>query len=95
MVAAFAADVFSPGRVHRLFDVGSFSGRALSFRKLLIAVLFTGNFRRDAARDVRRETGVDSRVGAFYARAFDFVGARRISIYLLLLSRRVLQGILG
>ena len=95
MVAAFVVDVFSLRRVHRLFDVGGVSGRALSFRKLLIAVLFTGNFRRDAARDVRRQTRMDSRVDSFHARAFDFVGARRISIYLLLLSRELLQGDVG
>src|SRR5215204_3664677 len=95
MVAAFAADLFRLGRVCRLFDVGGVSRRALCFRELSFAVLFTRNFRRDAARDVRRQTGVDSGMGSLLARAFDFMGARRIPIYLLLLSRRVLQGVLG
>src|SRR5205814_8308730 len=44
---------------------------------------------------VRPETGLVARLAAFFSRAVDSLGAGRISADLLLLSRRILQGVLG
>ena len=99
VVAVVRADFFGIVRVCPLFDLGGVSGRALFLRRrwsaLSVAVLFAGNFRCFPICDVRHKTRVDSRLAAVVARAFDSLCTRRFSFHLLLLSRRVLQGVLG
>src|SRR5271170_7373652 len=98
VVDSAAAGVFGIFRVHHLFDVGGVSGKSLLARnrrrKLSLAVLFTGNFRDVSARVVW-QTFILAGVAGVFAGLFCFVGAGRIPLHLLLLSRRVLQGVLG
>lgn len=98
VVDSAAAGVFGIFRVHHLFDVGGVSGKSLLARnrrrELSLAVLLAGNFRNIPARVVWKAFILADVAGVF-AGLFCFVGAGRISFHLLLLSRRVLQGILG
>jgi len=93
-----AAGFFGIFRVYHLFDVGGVSGKSLLARnrrrELSLAVLFAGNFRDVPARMVW-QTEFLSNVAGVFTGLFCFVGAGRISFHLLLLSRRVLQRILG
>src|SRR5207302_8412366 len=86
-----------PGTVgfHRLLDVGSVPGRALSLGAVPVAVLLAGTFWRCHPQLVRGEAGLVAGVAAVFAGALDSLGAGRIPAHLLLLSGRLLQGILG
>ena len=95
MVAADGFDIYRIVRVCRLFDLGGVSGRSLFIRKLPFAILFAGNFRKFAAQHFWREAGVDSELASFFACAFNSLGSGGFSDDLLLLSRCVLQSILG
>lgn len=92
-------------RIHRLFHVGGISPLFSQWKshllvrgersRLSVAVFLAGNFWNFAACSFRAEAGMVAIVDFFLSRAVDFVGAGRFSFYLLLLSRRVLQGVLG
>src|SRR5208283_5791028 len=84
-----------PGAFHvyRLLDLGSDARTALPLRSISFSLLFTGAVWRSAAILVRHETGVDPGVG--HRRDADSVGAWRVSRDVLLLPRRILQGLLG
>ena len=79
----------------RLLHLGRVSGDSLFFRQLHLAFLFAGTFWCFAAQLVRAKTKLVARVANFFACALNSVGAGRIPPDLLLLSRRVLQSILG
>ncbi len=106
MVAATAFGVSGFLRVHRLLHLGGVSrperhedwrAELLVWRQrreLPLAVLFArilGRFPRTPLENYR----LGGRLGRHSHRRFDFVDSRRISFHLLLLSRRLLQGILG
>jgi hypothetical protein len=80
---------------HRLFHVGRVPRDPLLFWQLHFAVLFAGNFWGLAAQLVWTETQLVASVARFLTGAGCSLGAWRISGDLLLLPRRVLQGILG
>lgn len=84
--------------VHRLFNVGGVSGKSLlarsGRRELSLAILFAGNF-WDFSTRVVWQTFILSDVADFFTGFFCIMGAGRISFHLLLLSRRLLQRILG
>ena len=95
LVGPAAAHVPRTVRVRRLLDVGRFSGQSLRVRAVPVAVLLAAALRRGASRVVRTEARLVARRPAVFARAADPVGARRLPLHLLLLPRRVLQGVLG
>src|SRR5215475_13366087 len=80
---------------YRLLNVGCVSGKRLFLRQLLLAVLFAGNFWRFAAQLVWAKTRLVARLATFLSSAVSSLGACRLSSYLLLLSRRILQSLLG
>ena len=81
--------------VHCLLHLGGVPGESLRVRPLPLPVLFAAALRRQRTRVVRAETGVVARRAPFFRRAPDPLGARRIPVHLLLLPRRLLQGVLG
>ena len=83
------------GHVRGLFDVGGVSGGALSVWAVLIAVLFAGGFWRAGAQLVRTQAALVAGIYAVVAGVADPLGAGRVSLHLLLLSRGVLQSVLG
>src|SRR5436190_1411368 len=100
MVAAVPADVSRLFGLYRLLDVGGLSGpallvRALSLADVLAAYLGGRQPARHPARVARRMAGVDTEVSLRDTCAPDPLGAGRISIHLLLLSRSLLQSLLG
>jgi hypothetical protein len=101
-------DTFTPHlswvfRVYRIFDMGSVSGRALRSRPLPFAYVLAADLggRRPAgfgAFMVRSVAIVAARISAGaadHSRDPDPLGPGRLQVYLLLLPRGVLQGILG
>src|SRR5439155_20900198 len=82
-----------PLRVHPLFTLRGVSRQPLPIRSLSLALLFTRSARRRAARLVWRTAPMDTGVG--HRRHADPLGAGRIPAHLLLLSRSLLQSILG
>src|SRR6266540_1302188 len=81
--------------IHRLFHVGGVSGEELFRWQLHLAILFAGDFRRFIAQLVWAEARVVAELAYLFSRAADSLGASGLSTDLLLLSRRVLQSILG
>src|SRR5712691_4193625 len=94
MVGAAPAGLSGTGDVRRLLDVGGVSRDVLLQGAVSLALLFAVALRR-AARMVWGEAALVSRLAAVVGGAVDLVGARRISLHLLLLPRRVLQSLLG
>src|SRR5207248_1573524 len=80
---------------HCVFNLGGVSGRSLLFRQLCFSVLLAGAFWIFSAQLVRSETKLVAGLVNFFAGASNSLGAGRIPVDLLLLSRRVLQSILG
>ncbi len=78
-----------------LLDLGGVPGTELLFRSLSFAVLFAGDFWRFAAQLVRPETGLVAGLAPLFSGASRPLGAGRFSAHLLLLPRRLLQGVLG
>src|ERR1700730_18020348 len=95
LVAAAAARLPRLVDLHCFLNMGGVSGRLLFFRQLYFSVLFAGTFWCFTAQLVRAKTELVARLVNLFAGAFDSVGTGRISADLLLLSRRVLQGVLG
>ena len=79
----------------RLLGVGGIPGEPLHLRSLSLAVLFTGDLRRLAAQLVWTEAGRVARVAAVLAGAPHPADSRTVPLDVLLLPRRVLQGLLG
>jgi hypothetical protein len=69
-VDATAARFLGIVDLYRLLDLGRISGRALLFRQLYLAVLFTRAFRRLAPQLVWTETRMVAIVGPVFARAW-------------------------
>src|SRR5213595_3286691 len=82
-------------RLSLLLDVGSVPGRALSLGALPVAVLLAGTFWRCHPQLVRSEAGLVAGVAAVFAGTLHSLGAGRVPADLLLLSRRLLQSVLG
>ena len=80
---------------HRLFHVGGVSGKRLLLWQLHLAFLFAGTFWRFAAQLVWTKAIVVAGLAHLFPRILNSLGARRVSTHLLLLSRRVLQSVLG
>ena len=78
-----------------LFDVGCVSRCALFCRQLHFAVLFAGDFWRFTAQLVWCQAGMVAELAYVFASVVGALGARRLSAHLLLLSRRLLQSVLG
>ena len=95
MVGSTAPHLPWPLDLHRLLNVGRFPGNPLLFWELRLAVLFAGNFRQLAPRLVWAEARVVAGMDDFFAGSFNSLGPGRIPPDLLLLSRRLLQGVLG
>ena len=87
------------GDLSGLFDLGGIPGESLlagSKRgELSFSVLFAGVVREFTACDLWAETGLVAFLAFVFAGAPGALGARRISAHLLLLSRRLLQSVLG
>ena len=81
--------------LHRLRDVGRVPGRALHLRAVSLAVLLAGDLRHLAALVVRAVPGLVAGVHPGLAGAADPAHPRRVPLHLLLLPRRLLQGVLG
>src|SRR5438874_4208499 len=95
LVAAAAGRLSRIVDLYCLFDLGGVSGRSLFFRQLHLPLLFAGAFRRFAAQLVWGKTKLVAGLVNLFAGVANSLGAGRISADLLLLSRRVLQSILG
>src|SRR5438445_2610904 len=95
LVDSAAAGLYRAVDFHYLFHVGGISGKELFRWQLHFAVLFAGNFRGFTAQLVRTETRVVAGLAYFLPRVVSSVGTRRISGDVLLLPRRILQGVLG
>src|SRR5262245_58085601 len=95
MVAAATRRLHHPQRLRRLRYVGRVPKRALHVRPVSLALLFTGDLRRLAPRLVRSEALVVAGVRAVFAGADHPAVSGAIPVHLLLLPRRLLQGVLG
>src|SRR4029450_1582067 len=80
---------------HNLFHMGGVPRRALSRGTVPFAILLTGNFRRFTRKLVWSEASLVAGGIALVARAAHSLGSGRFSADLLLLSRRLLQSVLG
>src|SRR3954469_3415781 len=95
MVAAATRRFSDPWRLRRLRDVGGIPECALHVRSLPVAVLFAGDFRRSKDGVVWREARVVAGASAVLAGVDHSAVSGTVPLHVLLLSRRVLQGILG
>src|SRR5215210_6047579 len=95
MVGAAGRHLHDSRRLRRLRDLGSLSEPELLVRPLPVAVLRSRAVREFAARLVRPEAGMVARLAPIFAGAAHPSVPRPLSLHLLLLSRRVLQGLLG
>ena len=90
-------------RFYSLFDLGRVSGRTLYIRAVPVADVFASDMgSRGSATIGTRVVGWVARLDAFvdmvsadHTRGFDPMGAGWISFHLLLLSRSILQSVLG
>src|SRR5579872_5618180 len=83
------------GIVHRVRHVGRLSERPLYIRPVSLAVLFAGDLRQFAARDLRSEAWMVAGLASVLARTHHPALSRTLPRDVLLLSRRVLQGDVG
>src|SRR5947209_4336311 len=95
MVAAATRRIHHLDRLRRLRDVGGIPERALHVWAVSLAILLARDLRRSEDRLVRREAGVVAWATPVLAGADHPPVSRAVSFYVLLLSRRVLQSILG
>ena len=79
MVAPAAAGFSGSLHIHRLRDVGGFSGQSFRVRSVPVAVLFAAALRRQPARVVRAEPGLVAGRASVFGGAADSLGAGRIS----------------
>src|SRR5512132_3058130 len=80
---------------HRLLHVGGVSGKRLFLRQLRLAVLFAGTVWRFATQLVWTETVVVASLAHLFPCALNSLGTGWLPAHLLLLPRRLLQGVLG
>src|SRR5438067_2125598 len=76
-------------------DVGRVSERSLHVRPISVAILFAGDLWRSAHVVVRRKAWVVAGVAPVFPGADHPAVSRPVSFYVLLLSRRILQSVLG
>src|SRR5256885_16984757 len=95
MVAAATRRFHDSRRLRCLRDMGRVSERALHVRSVSLAVLLPGDLWRSADGMVRREARMVARSAAILAGADHSALSRTLPVHVLLLSRRVLQGVLG
>src|SRR6476646_1125966 len=95
MVAAANRRFFDPQRIRRLCDVGRIPKRALHVRPVSVAVLFAGDFWRSEDGVVRGEAWMVAGAAAVFTGADHSAVSGTVPVHVLLLSRRVLQGVLG
>src|SRR5678809_704732 len=95
MVAPATRRFHHPRRLRRLRDMGRIPERSLHIRTIPVAVLLAGDLRRSANGVVRREARMVAFAAPVLAGADHSAVPGSVSFYLLLLSRRVLQGVLG
>src|SRR5436190_1547165 len=95
LVDAAAASFCRVVDFHRVFHVGGVSGTELFLWQLHLALLFARNFRRITSQLVWTKTGLVAAFFNLFSCVVGPLGAGWIPIDLLLLSRRLLQGILG
>ena len=89
--------------VHRLLHLGCISGATLFIRAISFSDVLTSDLGGSRSTVVRsRLVGHMAHVAAYFdtdtadhAGDIDTLGSRRIPVYVLLLSRRLLQGLLG
>src|ERR1700688_3130903 len=81
--------------LYRLLDLGGISGNALFFRQLYFSILLTGNFRGLAAQLVWTETNLVAGLVIIFSGPAHPVRAGRVPADLVLLERRLLQGLWG
>ena len=95
LVGPAPADIPRSRHIHRLLHLGRVPGRSLPLRALSFALLFARDFRPHRRRSwfgANPAAGCPVFVTARHAHP---VGSRRIPLHLLLLSRRILQSVLG
>src|SRR5262245_41539095 len=93
-----AAEPPGPDRLHQFSGVrnlGRVSERQLREWSLPVSVLFTGDLGRLTARDLRTKARVVAGMAAVFTGIADPSISRTVPVHLLLLPRRVLQGVLG
>src|SRR5690348_1931526 len=95
MVAAATRRLHDPQRFRRLCDVGRVPERPLYLWAVSVALLFAGDLRRLAPRLVRAETLVVAGLRTVLAGTDHPAVPGAVPVHLLLLSGRVLQGVLG
>src|SRR5262249_7989672 len=101
MVGYAACGFYRARDVRGLFNVGGFSERALYVRSLSVAVLCTrvvgvaGQPGWSRACVVRRQAGLVPCPASVLPGPADSSVSRPLPLYLLLLPRRILQGVLG
>src|SRR5438552_8738539 len=95
MVVATAARICRSIYFCCLLHVGGVSGQKLFLWKLPLAVLFAGTVWRFATQLVRAEACVVADRAHLLPSASNSLGAGRVPAHLLLLSRRLLQRLLG
>ena len=85
--------------LYHLFNVGGVSGESLlagsERSELFVPVLFAGAFREFAARDFWAEAGLVAFLAPVFAGFVGTLGTGRVPAHLLLLSRSLLQSVLG
>src|SRR5437762_8828329 len=95
MVAEAAPDFPRIERLRRLFDLGCAARRTLLFRALSLPLLFARDFWGIDASFIRTEARLVARDHALLTVVADSLGARFVPTHLLLLSRGILQVVLG
>src|SRR6185437_3300173 len=95
MVASATRRLHDPRRIRRLRDLGGIPERSLHLRAVPLALLFAGAVGRSADGVVRRQAGMVARAAALFTGPDHPALSRPVPRHLLLLSRRLLQGILG
>src|SRR5689334_21479283 len=95
MVDSAGGRLRDPVVIRGLRDVGRVPEWALHVWAVPLAVLRAGAVRQLTARVVRAEAGVVARVAALLSRAADPAIPGTFPLHVLLLPRRVLQGLLG
>src|SRR5687767_14153381 len=95
MVGPATGHLHDPRRIRLLRDVGSLREPQLPLRSLPLALLCARAVRGSRACMVRSASRVVARLASLLPRAPDPPLPGPLSLHLLLLSRRLLQGVLG
>src|SRR5690242_8533509 len=95
MVAAATRRICHPWRLRRLRDVGRVPECSLHLRAVSLAVLFAGDLRRSKDGMVWRKTGMVAWPSSVLAGVDHSAVSGTVPVHVLLLSRGVLQGVLG